>query len=326
LFVVDCSLVISFTCNICGVRNTVETIDWETPNCSGCGSNVRKRAIVYLLTRELFGESFILPDVPRIAAIKGIGLSDDLCYAVPLAGKFDYTNTYYDREPHLDITEPDPKLYGTYDFILSSDVFEHVPGPVERAFEQCFKLLKPEGFLCVTVPSSLDENTVEHYPDLYNYAIVPLGEEPVLVNRRKDGTLEIHDRLVFHGGHGATLELRLFSRKQLTEKLRNAGFSEVAFQDDAVEKFGIVLQGWSRPLVARKGAFVPSRDVFRELLQEYQSQATVLSEVLRQRAEVSARLSRLQSEKNVLETKLRAAAQSKWVRLGNRLGRGPRLD
>jgi SAM-dependent methyltransferase len=318
--------VISFTCNICGAQTSVEKIDWETPNCSGCGSNVRMRAIIYSLSRELLDERLILPEVPRIPAIKGIGLSDDLCYAVPLAGKFDYTNTYYHREPYLDITKPDPKLYGSYDFILSSDVFEHVPGPVERAFEQCFKLLKPGGVLCVTVPSSLDENTVEHYPDLHDYAIVPLGEEQVLVNRRKDGTLEIHDRLVFHGGPGATLEMRLFSRKQLTEKLRNAGFSEVAFQDDAVERFGIVLQGWSRPLVARKGVFVPGRDVFRELLQEYQSQATVLSEVLRQKAEMSARLSRLQSEKNVLETKVRAAAQSKWVRLGNRLGRGPRLD
>jgi SAM-dependent methyltransferase len=326
VFVVDCSLVISFTCNICGTQTSIERIDWETPNCSGCGSNVRKRAIVYLLTRELFGESFILSEVPRIPAIKGIGLSDDVCYAVPLAGKFDYTNTFYDREPYLDITEPDPKLYGTYDFILSSDVFEHVPGPVERAFEQCYKLLKPGGVLCITVPSSLDENTVEHYPDLHEYAIVPLGEEQVLVNRKKDGTLEVHDRLVFHGGHGATLEMRVFSRKQLTEKLRNAGFSEVAFQDDPVETFGIVLQNWSRPLVARKEPFAPSRDVFRQLLQEYQSQATVLSEVLRQKAEMSTRLSGLQSEKNLLETKLRAAAQSKWVRLGNRLGRGPRLS
>ena len=317
---------ISFTCNICGVHNSVETIDWEPPSCSGCGSNIRKRAIIYLLSMELFGEALVLSEFPRISAIRGLGLSDDLCYAVPLAGKFDYTNTYYDREPYLDIAEPDPKLYGTYDFILSSDVFEHVPRPVERAFEQCHKLLKPGGFLCVTVPSSLDENTVEHYPDLHEYAVVPLGEEQVLVNRKKDGTLEIHERLVFHGGHGATLELRLFSRKQLTEKLRNAGFSEVAFQDDSVEKFGIVLHRWSRPLIARKGAFVPGRDVFRELLREYQSQAIVLSEVLRQKAEVSARASRLQSEKNMLETKLRAAAQSKWVRLGNRLGRGPRLD
>jgi SAM-dependent methyltransferase len=282
--------------------------------------------MIYLLSAELLADGLTLPDFPRIRAIKGIGLSDDASYAVPLAGKFDYTNTFYDREPYLDITKPDPTLYGTYDFILSSDVFEHVPAPVERTFEQCHKLLKTGGFLCITVPSSLDENTVEHYPDLHEYAIVPLGDERVLVNRKKDGTLEIHDRLVFHGGHGATLELRAFSRRQLTESLRNAGFSEVAFQDDSVERFGIILQGWSRPLVARKEPFVPGRDAFRQVLQQYQSRAEELSEVREQLAEASAQVLRLHGEKEVMETQLRAVAQSKWVKLGNRLGRGPKVS
>jgi hypothetical protein len=89
-----------------------------------------KRALIYLLSAELLADGLTIPDFPRIGAIKGIGLSDDASYAVPLAGKFDYTNTFYDREPYLDITQPDPKLYGTYDFILSSDVFEHVPAPL----------------------------------------------------------------------------------------------------------------------------------------------------------------------------------------------------
>ena len=59
--------------------------------------------------------------------------------------------------------------YGTYDFILSSDVFEHVAPPVERAFEEAFRLLKPNGFLCITVPSVADD-TVEYYPDLHEYS------------------------------------------------------------------------------------------------------------------------------------------------------------
>jgi len=58
------------------------------------------------------------------------------------------------RQPYLDITQPHPDQYGTYDFILSSDVFEHVAIPVERAFEEAFRLLKPHGVLCITVPSS----------------------------------------------------------------------------------------------------------------------------------------------------------------------------
>ena len=82
------------------------------------------------------------------------------------AGKFDYINTFYDREPRIDITEPHPDRHGTYDFILSSDVFEHIGVPVERAFDEVYKLLKPHGVLCLTVPFSLKEQTVEHFPEL----------------------------------------------------------------------------------------------------------------------------------------------------------------
>ena len=48
----------------------------------------------------------------------------------------------------------------------------------------------------------------EHFPELHEFRIVPLGEANVLINRRRDGALEIRDDLVFHGGSGATLEMR----------------------------------------------------------------------------------------------------------------------
>ena len=38
----------------------------------------------------------------------------------------DYTNTWYDMEPSLDITNVSPIHHGKYDFIISSEVFEHV--------------------------------------------------------------------------------------------------------------------------------------------------------------------------------------------------------
>src|SRR6185369_6711444 len=168
----------------------------------------------------------------------------------------DYTNTYYDRQPYLDITQPHPEQYGTYDFILSSDVFEHVAIPVERAFEEAFRLLKPHGVLCITVPSSAaDEDTVEYYPELHEYSIVELGGEHVLVNRKKDKTLEVHQNLEFHGGIGATLVMRQFSQRDLAGKLRGSGFTQVVYQTESVAPFGIVLVGnWSLPLVARKVA------------------------------------------------------------------------
>src|SRR6476661_4452996 len=180
---------VSFLCNICGRNNTIEVLEQENSSCSGCGSNVRLRSLVYLLSRELFGDGFILPDFPRLPAIKGLGLSDQASYAVPLAEKFDYTNTYYDREPRLDITESHPDRYGTYDFILSSDVFEHIAPPVERAFDEACKLLKPHGILCLSVPFSLQESTAERFPELHEFAVVSLSGSPVLINRTREGAL-----------------------------------------------------------------------------------------------------------------------------------------
>ncbi len=226
---------ISFTCNICGTGNALEEIPWEEPTCSGCGSNVRMRALIYMLSIELFGAARTLPEFPKDKKIRGFGLSDALLYATPLEEKFDYTNTYYDRQPYLDITQPHPEQYGTYDFILSSDVFEHVAIPVERAFEEAFRLLKPHGVLCITVPSSAaDEDTVEYYPDLHEYSIVELGGEHVLVNRKKDRTLEVHQNLEFHGGIGATLVMRQFSQRDMAGKLRGSGFAQVEYQTESV--------------------------------------------------------------------------------------------
>jgi SAM-dependent methyltransferase len=247
----------TFTCNLCGTSNTVEAVPWEASTCRGCGSNVRMRSLIYMLAAELFGEALPLPEFPECDAIKGFGMSDALCYATPLAEKLDYSNTFYDRQPYLDITKSHPEEHGTYDFILSSDVFEHVAPPIERAFEEAFRLLKPNGFLCVTVPSShLAEETVEHYPDLFQYSVIKLAGEHVLINRRADKTLEIYGNLDFHGGIGATLVMRLFAMKDLERKLRAAGFSDVVLQLEPVERFGIVFEGpWSRPFVARKQPF-----------------------------------------------------------------------
>ena len=286
---------ITFTCNLCGSSNTVEAIPWETPTCLGCGSNVRMRALIYMLALELFGEALPLPEFPECDDVNGFGMSDALCYATRLTEKVNYANTFYDRQPYLDITETHPDQHGTYDFILASDVFEHVAPPVDRAFDEAFRLLKPNGFLCVTVPSShLAEETVEHYPDVYQYSVIELAGEHVLINRKKDKTLEIHGNLVFHGGIGTTLEMRLFAQADLVRKLRAAGFSDVVLQMEPVERFGIVFDGpWSRPLVARKQPFTKLPAVV--------SQAVSWSA---SKAQLNARITRLQKEKAALEDRL----------------------
>ena len=248
-----------FKCNICGKANSTRTgwLDRDAPTCADCQSSVRFRSIVHLLTCELFGKSMTLAEVPVLKEIKGLGMTDWAGYAEPLAARFSYVNTYYHEEPRFDITNPGPERTGQYDFVISTEVFEHVQAPVERAFENAARLLKPQGFLILTVPyTGLDDETKEHFPDLDAYRIIQLEDQFVLVNRRPDGVVETFTDLAFHGGPGSTLEMRLFAEKDLVDKLLAAGFHEVVVMRESYPEFGVQLpQPWSRPMVARKRRF-----------------------------------------------------------------------
>lgn len=278
---------VAFVCNICGQRNRSDAFQTELASCA-CGSNVRVRALMHLLSLELFGRSLTVPDFPKLKSIRGMGMTDKPCYAGILAGKFDYTNTSY---PSFDITVPHPELHGKYDFILSADVLEHVAPPVERAFGEVFKLLKPNGFLAATVPCNPDDVMREHFPELHLFKVVRLGDREVLINRRRDGTLEAREDLVFHEGPGMVLEMRQFGRTGLRAKLLAAGFREVDYLLEDVPASGILFDAdVSQPLIARKEPFRIDPGEFLDALE-----------------------------------KLRMASQSRWVKLGRKLGVGPEL-
>jgi hypothetical protein len=140
---------LDWQCNICGALcHTPLSALWrELPSCPSCQSTVRFRAIVHLLSMELFGKSLILDDFPVDKAIRGAGLSDWEGYADRLAQKLEYTNTFYHQAPKLDITNIDPAQEGTLDFLICTEVFEHVPPPVSTAFANAWRLLKPSGVL-----------------------------------------------------------------------------------------------------------------------------------------------------------------------------------
>lgn len=245
---------IAFRCNLCGASASAPLagLERETPTCERCGSTVRFRAIADLVVRELTGEHAALPSLAPRREIAGLGLSDADCYARPLARAFAYRNTYFHAEPRLDITSIDPALRGRHDFVIASDVFEHVAPPVSRAFDNARALLRPGGVFVMTVPFSLDAGTVEHFPELHDWKLEKTGGRWRLVNRTADGRTQVREDLVFHGGPGTTLEMRLFSRDALLREFDRAGFASVRMAGDPYLPFGICWpHPWSLPIVAK---------------------------------------------------------------------------
>lgn len=243
-----------YRCNICGSVNPLQEsrLGREEPDCGGCGSTVRMRSVVGLLLKELFEQPGPIEGMPVRRDIRGIGLSDWDEYARRLAERFNYTNTYYHQAPRLDITEIDDGIAGSCDFLISTDVFEHVVPPVSKAFQGARRLLRPGGVLILTVPYSLENDTREHFPALHDWKLQHDGREWVLRNLRADGTREEFHNLVFHGGPGSTLEMRVFSEKALLRELRDAGFSNVRVASEPMPEIGVIWpQKWSLPIVAR---------------------------------------------------------------------------
>lgn len=287
-----------FTCNICGAPNDsgAPISAQEEPTCTGCRSTIRYRAVILLLSRALFGLDLRLPDFPRMKSIRGLGFSDMECYASRLEDRFHYTNTFYDRAPVFDLLRPDESEFGKYDFVLCSEVLEHIPPPVDRAFRTLAQLLRPTGVLILTTPFAPADRSLELYPNLHDTALAEVNGKTVLVNRTADGQYEVFDDLVFHGGHGSTLEMRVFSDADLRAMLTAAGCGEVRIDVSGSREFGVVFSGpCSLPIAAGKAPFAVSASGVREL-------AGQLAEA---------------------RAAIRTAHESRWLRLGRLLRLGP---
>ncbi len=245
-----------FQCNICGAecRFPLGQLGRETSSCARCSSTPRKRAVIEILSRELFGEAKALPDFPASPHLRGLGMTDPHTYARGLAEKFAYENTFFDSDPRLDIMAPlSPEREGIYDFVISSEVLEHVAPPPRRAFENICRLLKPGGLLVLTTPCGLKQATLEHFPDLYDFTITETAGHFELTNMTRAGVVQKFGDLIFHGGPGMTLEMRVFAEPDLLSHLSASGFTSIAVHREPCFRYGIWWpQPFSRPISARK--------------------------------------------------------------------------
>ncbi len=342
----------AFLCNICSAHNTVESeeaLHRDRPSCSSCGSNVRFRWTVHALSTALFGESLVLNDFPENPQVQGIGLSDEPLYAGTLAARLGYRNTFLHREPRFDLTDPACGVSGSLDFILATEVFEHIPPPVQLAFNNLSRLLKPNGFVIFSTPWRPGGRTVEHFPRLFQWTLTQIQEEYFLVNKTREGKLELFDKLNFHGGVGHTLEMRLFSQPDLIRHLQLAGL-DAQWATEPYMKYGIAFpKPWSIPCVLRKTANAAEISEQVDTLVEETSAASLignnneasneLAQLYREFDGQTAHIQRLQTEIASLHRQLRETEtqviqlqterdlikNSKWLKLGKRLNCGPKL-
>lgn len=239
-------MLIKFICNITGhdVCLTLEERNIGREGVTYKNQNSRFRSIIYLIALELFGDIIPLIDFPLMKDIKCMGMSDNNFLASSLGNKFDYVNTFYHTEPYLNIYDCND-YFDKYDIIISSDVFEHInpyPG-LDIAFKNLYKMLKPDGFVIFSVPFNYENQTLEHFPNLYNYKIVEEENKYILYNETINGTTEIFDNLVFHGGPGSTLEMRVFCYDDLISRFHKAGFSSIKvidLENPDLKKYGIL--------------------------------------------------------------------------------------
>jgi SAM-dependent methyltransferase len=198
---------VAFVCNVCGQRSVFQQAHYnnpELPSCNACRSNVRLRWLVHRLALTLYDRSIPLPEFPARKSIKGIGLTDPRSIAAVLAERFTYCNTQLTSAPRLDI-RCDPSPLGELDFLIASEVFEHVELPVARAFANSARLLKPSGVLLLTVPWVWDGEPSTAIPELYDWRLGREEERYVITNRRPDGQVERFVDMAFDGSPGPSL-------------------------------------------------------------------------------------------------------------------------
>lgn len=171
---------IQFRCNLCGPDKSIgrpAIKHRERLNCVGCQTTARVRGVVHAIQRELLRSErgTVLRSATQRKEITGIGFSDSHIYAAELDRIFDYTNTFYHKDPMLDIMSGDSIVnYRPTDFVVCSDVLEHVAPPAIIAFHNLRKLVRPGGVLILIVPYLEGYETIEHYPHLYKWKTVEL--------------------------------------------------------------------------------------------------------------------------------------------------------
>lgn len=217
-------------CVICGAllprrfsqsRGTVR----EASQCVECGGTWRARAVTLALISSLGYSPKPLSRIRADWSRVGVGVSDDFVIAGRFGQVWTYTNTFYDDFPHLDVRDVPSRLFERNEFIVCSDVLEHVDPPLEDALLGLRRMLKPNGFVVISVPMNGTAESDEYYPGLVDWELVWKQGSPELHWRDSFGTKHVDSSPEMHGGRGQTIAFRSFGHRSLSDLFTAAGFS-----------------------------------------------------------------------------------------------------
>jgi SAM-dependent methyltransferase len=175
--------------------------------------------------------------IPADWSRPGIGLSDVPPLVPALQSKVAFTNTYFHQFPRLDLRSPPPELVGALEFVICSDVLEHVPPPIESALHGMFSCIRPDGFAVVTVPVA-GATTDEYYPGIVDFEVREDDGSHVVEWTDADGAHHIDPEPDMHGGSGQTLAFRSCAAADIAERLRAVGFDPV-WEPPPIPELGI---------------------------------------------------------------------------------------
>jgi len=150
-------------CNICGSEKKPQNDNKgslrENMNCLDCGSNSRDRAYIWSLGFAMNSEDIPLVDWKEKKEIRILETSGYRGHPKFLEQKFDYYNPKFSddikklKTLKREYANVEKFFYENdfFDYVISSDVFEHVRLD-NVGFENIYNSLVPGGFFVLTVP------------------------------------------------------------------------------------------------------------------------------------------------------------------------------
>lgn len=234
-------------CNICNTNLEYDLKDSLTSEeilafreglvCQKCGSISRDRMMMWALSNTN-SKTSNLSQIPENKNLKILESTATRGHTEVLDLKFEYMNTIFNSEAIK--ANIDPKKFADFqnlhfeddyfDYILASDVFEHIRLD-DNAYSEVFRTLKTHGYFLMTVPFSyeLDKTIIR---------VKPEGDKDIFLLPPE-----------YHAEH--TLVYRLYG-KDLFKKLTKHGF-RVCYIHAQIKKYGISKQ---EVFICRKGSNV----------------------------------------------------------------------